>query len=193
MNDRKDFFQHHAHRWDGMHQSVDHRVIEIILNRLAINAQHVVLDVAAGTGILTEHLLLRQVTKITAVDYSPNMVSKFSEKFPQINILTADYEQPGLFPGETFDQIFIFNAFPHFAQPQAVFNHSKTYLKPGGKLVIAHSMTREAVNKMHGQAGDAVKDDLVPADPIVEQLYTQAGFTDISLSNSQFFMAVGIG
>jgi hypothetical protein len=54
-------------------------------------------------------------------------------------------------------------------------------LKPGGKLIIAHQMNREELNRFHGNVDGPVSDDLLPDEKKMKELFKTAGFRDIEI------------
>ena len=112
-----DFFDQAAAGWDA--QLVrNEAVIGQILDNAGIRPGVSVLDVACGTGVLIPDYLKRGAAQITAIDIAPEMVRIAREKFPQENVrfVCGDAETAPL--GEGFDAIVIYNAFPHFPDPE---------------------------------------------------------------------------
>ena len=114
-----DFFDQAAAGWDA--QLVrNEAVIGQILDNAGIRPGVSVLDVACGTGVLIPDYLKRGAAQITAIDIAPEMVRIAREKFPQENVtvLCGDASQAH-FPA-LFDCIVIYNAFPHFPEPDCL-------------------------------------------------------------------------
>lgn len=113
-------------------------VIGQILDNAGIRPGVSVLDVACGTGVLIPDYLKRGAAQITAIDIAPEMVRIAREKFPQENVtvLCGDASQTH-FPA-LFDCIVIYNAFPHFPEPERLISHLAGLLTPGGTLTVAH-------------------------------------------------------
>ncbi len=158
-----EFFDRNAEPWDGYLKPADYSVGAAVLERAGVNAGHRVLDVACGTGVLTPLLLARGVTGITAVDISPGMGAVFGRKFPKLKFVLGDYHEP-LFGPASFDRIIIYNAFPHFGAPERIIANAAAQLVPGGRLVIAHSMTRQALDLKHKEVGGVVGSHLLLSD-----------------------------
>jgi demethylmenaquinone methyltransferase/2-methoxy-6-polyprenyl-1,4-benzoquinol methylase len=140
--------------------------------------------------VLTPFLLKRGIKKLTATDISPEMSGFFKDKFPGVPLVTADYEKRSFPPG-TFSRIIIFNAFPHFENEKEVFDNSFYYLKPGGKLFIAHSMDRAHLDEHHRKAGIEVRDHVLISDKEFRRLYSEAGFSGITVENKKYFFSSG--
>lgn len=190
MNEIKDYFDRHAYRWDGYQKTEDAPVIDEILDRASLTRADRVLDVACGTGVLVTFLAKRGVKSLTATDISPKMAEIFKFKFPGIPLVMGNYEKR-LFPAEMFSKIIIFNAFPHFENEKAVFVNSFFYLKPGGKLCVAHSMNREQLDEHHRKAGMEVGDHVLIPDKEFRSLYAEAGFSAIIVENKKYFFSSG--
>ena len=114
-----------------------------------------VLDVACGTGVLFPDYLARDVHSVTGVDIAPEMARRAAEKFPdaRVTVLCGDIETVPL--PQPFDCCMVYNAFPHFPDPARLIAHLATLLKPGGRLSIAHGMSRAMLDRHH--AGSASK------------------------------------
>ena len=123
----------------------------------------------------------------TAVDISPEMVRQFRAKHPEARVIEADYEKPIRFP-LSFDAIMIFNAFPHFRNEETIFRLSHSYLVPGGRLLLCHSMSREALNEHHHNAGGVVSEDVLISDERIAGLYRKAGFAAVRVETHGFLL-----
>lgn len=191
MSSIKDYFDRYAERWDGYQKAEDAPVIREILRRAGISEADDVLDVACGTGVLAPFLAELGVKSLAATDISPKMAGIYGGKFPFVSITVGDYETR-LFPDGGFSRVVIFNAFPHFGNGKAVFENSFRYLKPGGRLVIAHSMNRERLDEHHRKAGMEVADHVLISDDEFRRLYAGAGFGEVVVENSAYFFSSGV-
>lgn len=186
----RSFFDRHAPTWDEHASPSDGPAITRILDRFVLPAGAAVLDVACGTGALTPFLLQLNVLSITSLDSSPEMCGRFAEKFPRQKILCQDFETAAL-PRAAFDAVIIFNAFPHFPHPQAVFEQAFSALKPGGRLLIAHSMNRAELDAHHRRAGREVAHHVLMPDTDFFQGYRAAGFEAVTVDNGAYFYSEG--
>ena len=128
-----DFFDQAAAGWDA--QLVrNEAVIGQILDNAGIRPGVSVLDVACGTGVLIPDYLERGAAQITAIDIAPEMARIAREKFPQENVtvLCGDAAQAH-FPA-LFDCIVIYNAFPHFPEPERLIAHLAELLTTGARV-----------------------------------------------------------
>lgn len=141
-----DFFDQAAAGWDA--QLVrNEAVIGQILDNAGIRPGVSVLDVACGTGVLIPDYLERGAAQVTAIDIAPEMVRIAREKFPQENVtvLCGDASQAH-FPA-LFDCIVIYNAFPHFPEPERLISHLTGLLTPGGTLTVAHGVFAQGARR----------------------------------------------
>lgn len=190
-NGTKAFFDRHAAKWDSYETPEIMPVVEAILDRAGVGPADRVLDVGCGTGILAPHLEARGVQLMRAVDISTGMVKEYEKKFPGRSVLAGDYEEPGLFPPGSFTKIIIFNAFPHFGRRELVFSNSYDYLEPGGKLCIAHSMSRADLDRHHRETGQEVAEHMLYSNTGFSELYAAAGFVRVVVDDGARFFAEG--
>ncbi len=157
------YFDHHASGWDERMIRSQHK-IDAILDAAGVYRGSRVLDVACGTGVLFEDYLARGAEQIVGVDLSPEMVSIARRKFPQshITVQCADIETVQF---ETdFDSCVIYNALPHFMDPAYLVTHLSAFIRPGGRLCIAHSMSREALIRHHSGSAMGISKPLPDLD-----------------------------
>ena len=180
---RAGYFERSAQAWDSRVREADHAALERIFNRISFGSGDVVMDVGSGTGIAIPYYQDCRVKSIYAVECCNNMVRILREKFPDIFIYHQSYLVP--IPEESFvDRIVIFNAFPHFEDFEKAFENSARYLKPGGILVISHSMNRSGISECHRKKGGEVALDHLPADEFFSGMFDRFGFSDIAVENS---------
>ncbi len=185
------YFNRHASNWDKHHREQEFQRIDEILSRIDITKDDHILDVACGTGILTNKLLSKGITQIIGIDISAKMMKIYKSKYPQLTAITDSFEDHN-FKGTTFNQIIIFNAFPHFHKPTEVFDQAHSLLRSNGMLTIAHSMNREELNQHHRNAGREVKNDLLIPDDKIHALYQEVGFSNIKVEDRSYFFSSGM-
>jgi hypothetical protein len=54
-------------------------------------------------------------------------------------------------------------------------------LKPGGRIIIAHQMNREELNRFHENANGPVRDDILPDHGQMKMLLEKAGFANVRI------------
>ena len=184
-----DFFDRCAPTWDAEMIRSD-RKINIILDNAHVGAGSRVLDVACGTGVLTPDYLARDVASVTAVDISPEMVRIAREKFPQENVrfVCGDAETAPL--GEGFDAIVIYNAFPHFPDPERLVARLAALLAPGGRLTVAHGSSRADIDAHHHGAASHVSNGLMEAEALAAIFARHLRVTDV-ISTDEMYQVVG--
>jgi len=159
------YFDSKAESWDSMpHDPVlVNRILDMALEKDAER----VLDVACGTGVLFPFFLERGIIDITAIDLSQGMIDVAKRKFPdneQINFICSDASIYN-FDGK-FDSIIIYNAFPHFQDPEVLLSHLVPFLERGGLLTIAHSAGREELNRFHKDHASPISFPLPSAEEV---------------------------
>ena len=180
-NSRKiSFFDGIADKWDGW-EDLDEvrRNLTEGLKELGLAPDEAVLDVGCGTGNLTGALLelLSPSSRVFAVDYSPRMVEMARRKIqdPRVTWHACDVTDLPLADG-SLDRIVCFSVWPHFDDAEAVLRKFMALLRPGGWLHVWHLASRDKINDIHANAGEAVAGDiLIPAAELA-QLITDAGF-----------------
>ena len=182
------FFDNLASGWDEGQTSKD-AIIEKILYNGGVAPQKDILDVACGTGVLFPFYINRNVNSITGIDISPEMVKIAKEKFPQIETICGDAE---IFQfDKKFDVIMIYNAFPHFPNPEKLIGNLVSRLKDKGRLSIAHSMSREALQKHHSGGAAKVSLELPDVEALAE-LLTPYFNIDVIISDNEMYQVSGI-
>ena len=159
------FFDRYAPQWDA-DMIRDDAIIGKILDLGNVTAGVDVLDVACGTGVLFPDYMARNVASLTGIDISPEMVKITREKFPQVEVLCADVEEAQF--GKKFDCIMVYNAFPHFPDPDRLIQVLSDLLKPGGTLTVAHGMSRAQIDHHHEGAASKVSVGLMHEDQLAE-------------------------
>lgn len=150
-NDIIAFFDRWAPAWDE-DMIRDDAKIAFILDAAHVTPGTRVLDVACGTGVLFGDYLSRGVSHVTAVDISPEM-ARIAQKKAEgtcISVLCGDAQMLSL-PGP-YDCCVLYNAFPHFTEPEALIARLAALLRTGGTLCIAHGMSLAALQKHHERA-----------------------------------------
>ena len=145
---------------------------------------------ADGTGVLIGDYLRRNVEIVTAVDISPEMVRIARKKFPQENVtvLCGDAAQTH-FPAP-FDCIVIYNAFPHFPEPEQLISHLAGLLTPGGTLTVAHGFSRKALDAHHAKTARSVSNGLLPVEALAG-LFAKHLTVTVQISNDEMYQVVG--
>ena len=183
------FFDRCAPAWDaGM---VRHEpVIEAILDNAGVGSGMRVLDVACGTGVLFPDYLARGAS-VTGIDISPEMARIAVEKFagePRVQVLCGDVEE-AVFPAP-FDVVMGYNAFPHFHDPARLIARLGRLVKPGGRLSVAHGMSRTAIDGHHSGAAHRVSNGLMHEDALRALLAPYCD-VDVCVSDARMYQVAG--
>lgn len=161
-----EFFDEMAPLWDR-DLIVDTEKINAILDAAEVRPNARVLDVACGTGVLFPFYLQRQVKEVLAVDIAPEMAKIAAEKARSpIRVVCSDIQA---LPGTgDYDCCMVYNAFPHFPDPAGLVADLSRWLKPGGRLTVAHSMGVEQLNLHHSGRAAKVSIGMLPAEDLAE-------------------------
>lgn len=183
------FFDWCAPAWDaGM---VRHEpVIEAILDNAGVGSGMRVLDVACGTGVLFPDYLARGAS-VTGIDISPEMARIAAEKFagePRVQVLCGDVEEVVFL--QPFDVVMVYNAFPHFPDPARLIARLGRLVKPGGRLSVAHGMSRAAIDSHHSGAAHRVSNGLMHEDALRALLAPYCD-VDVCVSDARMYQVAG--
>ena len=189
--DVMEFFDRCAPNWDaGMVKS--DAVIGMILDNAEVGPGMDILDVACGTGVMFDYYLARNVASVTGIDISPEMAKIAGRKYADhtsITVLCGDVEE---YPFERrFDRIVVYNAFPHFPNPKRLIKGLASLLKEGGRLTVAHGMSREAIDNHHSGSASKVSNGLMTADSL-KKLFAPYFDVEVTVSNSRMYQVSGV-
>lgn len=182
-----DFFDTYAASWDdNLVRNED--VINYILDKSDVVSGIDVLDVASGTGVLFPDYISRNVSSVTGIDISPEMVKIAGQKFPETEIICGDAET--YFFEKKYDVIMIYNAFPHFTDQKKLIENLSDYLKSGGRLTVAHGMSMKELEKCHSGAAEKVSVPLIQKEDLCE-IMSEFLEVDIMISDDRMYMVSG--
>ena len=189
-NEVKAFFDRLAPEWDQGEVRND-GIIAVILDNARVTAGKDVLDVATGTGILIPNYLNRGVASVTAIDLSPKMIEIARKKYAGIGVtfLEGDVETTDF--GRLFDCIVVYNAFPHFPDPERLIQKLAGLLKPGGVLTVAHGASREAIDAHHQGSAMHVSNGLMTAESLAAIFQKHLTVTTV-ISDDRMYQVAGI-
>ena len=181
------FFDNCAPWWDA-DMIRNEAVIATILENAGIKAGMDVLDVACGTGVLFPDYLNRGVASVTGIDISPEMAKIAASKFPEVTVVCGDVEETKF--DRQFDAIMVYNAFPHFPEPARLIEALARLVKPGGRLSVAHSMSREKLQQHHSGRASKVSIDLIHEKELAA-LFAPYFDVDVIISNARMYQVAG--
>ncbi len=183
-----DFFDNLAEGWDAEQIPKD-AIIEKILDNGGVEPCKDILDIACGTGTLFPFYSRRNVKSVTGIDISPQMVKIGKQKFPEAKMICSDAEEYHF--DASFDIIMIYNAFPHFPNPEKLIKNLTRYLKENGRISVAHSMSREEIQSRHKKRASNVSLELPTAEALAEMLKPYFDI-DIVISDDEMYQVSGI-
>lgn len=173
-----EYFDGLAEKWDA-HNPHDPAKLEYIAGLLGLKPGQTVLDAGSGTGVMIPYLARAVGTSgsVVAVDYSAGMIAEAKRKhpgneYPSVRFEVRDVNDMPM-QGE-YDAIMCYSVFPHFADQQATIIHLAAGLRSRGKLMVAHSESREAINRMHMESSEHVHDDFLPPMSEIRQMMQTA-------------------
>lgn len=175
------FFDTLALKWDSFHDlKTLSTQLDSGLEKFGATPDEHVLDVGCGTGNLTAAIIRRlsSMGKVTAIDLSDVMLDKARLKVDDSRITWHCNAVENLdFAPATFDRIICYSVWPHLTDAKQVGLQFLKWLKPGGKLHIWHTISRNAVNKIHSEASAAVNDHLLAPAEQTASLFEQLGYS----------------
>ena len=183
-----EFFDKCAPWWDA-DMVRNEPVIQTILTCGGIKAGVDVLDVACGTGVLFPDYLQRDVASVTGIDISPEMAKIAAGKFPEVQVICGDVEETKF--DRQFDCIMVYNAFPHFPDPKRLISVLASLCKPGGRLSVAHGMSREALTAHHSGRASNVSIDLLHEQELAA-IFGRFFDVDVVISTDQMYQVSGV-
>ena len=183
-----DFFDRCAPNWDA-DMIRNEEIISTILTLGGIRQGIDVLDVACGTGVLFPDYLNRGVGSLTAIDISPEMAKIAAAKFPQAEVICGDVETEDF--GKQFDAVMVYNAFPHFPDPAKLIARLAGLTKPGGRLTVAHGMSRAALQAHHSGRASQVSIDLIHEQELAA-LFAPWFDVDVVISTDRMYQVSGV-
>ncbi len=185
------FFDKCAPFWDADMIKSD-RIIGKILDNAEVGPGMDVLDVACGTGVLFDYYLARDAASVTGIDISPKMAEIAAGKYadnPKVEVICADVEE---YPfNRKFDRVVVYNAFPHFPFPKRLIKVLAGLLKEGGRLTVAHGMSREAIDNHHSGAASKVSNGLMSAESL-KRIFDAHFTVEVVVSNDYMYQVSGV-
>ena len=181
------FFDSLASEWDA-NQTRNENAIAYILDVGGASPGKCILDVACGTGVLFDDYISRGV-EVTGIDISSAMTEKAKEKYPEINIICGDAESYAF--NEKFDAVMVYNAFPHFTEPSALFRNLSEALVSGGRFTVAHGISEAELALCHSGSAKDVSLPL-PSKEALSEMMSDFFRVDVAVSDDEKYIVSGI-
>lgn len=184
------FFDECSAHWDD-NMIRDDGIINTILDNADVSAGKEILDVACGTGVLFPDYLKRDVKSVLGIDISPKMAEIAGGKFKQENIrvICGDVEEMDCI--DAFDCAVVYNAFPHFPNPDALIKKLSEMVKKGGTVTVAHGMSRKMIDSHHSGAAHKVSVGLMCEDDLAE-IFSKYLKVTVKISDDSMYQVTGI-
>ena len=199
MNPIRAYFEDLAARWDTL-QSPDRPVrLSRLLEEFheCLTPCESILEVGTGTGALIP--CLKQCApdaRLVSIDLAGEMLQRARRREASASLLQADVHDLPFAPargrGTGFDVVVCHNCFPHFADKRTALAALSSVIRPGGHLLIIHDSSREKINSIHSNAGEAIRNDLLPVGAETRRMLIAAGFTGVWVEDTTHrYLAAG--
>jgi ubiquinone/menaquinone biosynthesis C-methylase UbiE len=190
----REYFNKMADKWDEICHH-DASKLKAITKMAGISKGQIVLDVGTGTGVMLPFIyeLTGDEGEIIAIDLAEKMLQVARQKctFENVSFVLGDISTVTL-PKSHFDVIMCYSVFPHFQDKPGIVSRMAGLLKPEGRLVIAHSQSRDAINNLHADISDTVSRDELPDAVTIEKYIIEAGLVPIlTEDNEEMFVVIG--
>lgn len=175
----KEFFNAVAEKWDA-NEPYTREQIQSFLLSCGLQGNKRTLDLGCGTGVISD-ILLQAGCAVTALDLSEKMIEAAKKKHAgkDIRFVCGDFYS---FSESGFEQVVLFNAYPHFLDRAAFVKKLASVLSEGGTFLIAHNIGREALSRHHSGVKD-ISCELLPV--LEESKYFSPSFTILSARETE--------
>jgi len=188
----KDYFDSIAEDWDTI---AVHNIekVKYIINLAGIEKNDIVLDIGSGTGVLIPYIkdYLGENGKIVAVDISEKMIHIARNKNgdDRAEYICQDFYKYSIY-GQA-NVIIAYSCFPHFEDHDDFFKIANLVLKEKGRLVIAHSESREMINNMHNQNESMINsEELQDSNAILEVAKAHGFEKETVIDNDEYYVII---
>lgn len=189
IDEVKNFFDKVAPTWDKKEKEQTFKSLKKIISNIKLCEYKEVLDIGCGTGICFPYLK-KIFDNYTGIDISGKMIDIARNKFPTAKFVNADFYRYR-FPDNFYNLVIVFNSFPHFEKKRIFLRKIKRILKTGGKIVIAHGMRLEEINKIHKKSQNKrIQMHTITSKEMFEFLKKE-GFKNIKMIENEYFYIEG--
>ena len=189
-----EFFNAIAEEWDEKHKH-NPEILRKIVNDLSIQQGSTILDVGTGTGVMMPYFIetIPKDCRIIAIDTAEKMIQVAKRKFSKKEYTNLDFKIQDISTfrmRQEYDIILCHNCFPHFKNQEETIKNMAEGLKIGGKLMVAHSKSRDWINNLHRET-DGVEHDYLPNVEELSLMMTNANLKVLSfVDNEEMFMVM---
>ncbi|MDL2216188.1 class I SAM-dependent methyltransferase [Desulfovibrio sp. OttesenSCG-928-M14] len=177
---RAAFFDDRANTWEQRCYPPETRVrLKQLAPLFGVKKGDSILDMGTGTGVLTPYLREAAGPEglLLSMDLSFEMLRHAAQKESCAKGLVMQATAMRLpLQSASIDIVICFAAFPHFSNKKAALAEMCRVLRPGGRVCIAHLLSREELSRHHG-GHSAVAEDKLPDDNAMRGLFAEAGFS----------------
>lgn len=161
----RSFFDSVAPKWDSNEHSDPERIRNLV-SSLGIHKGDRVLDIACGTGVITGILHGLSEKDVLGIDLSDRMIGIAKEKYKGVAGVSFEQGDFLTYPFEEGSYSFavIYNAYPHFLEPERLEEALARVLKKGGKFAILHSLSRTQLLVCHEHMGNLSRELKAPSE-----------------------------
>jgi demethylmenaquinone methyltransferase/2-methoxy-6-polyprenyl-1,4-benzoquinol methylase len=182
---KRAFFSSISQSWDTEHSGNEEQEhLRIFARHFHLQPGEHILDAGCGSGRLIP-LICEQIGgqgSLVELDFAPGMLEIGRRKAYGGNVTFMAGDAHALpFPEKVFDKVIALALLPHLDDKAVVLKEFRRVLKPGGWLVIAHQLGRDALNRLHGRCAAAVRYDLLPENHVLHDWLAEAGFSAIDI------------
>jgi ubiquinone/menaquinone biosynthesis C-methylase UbiE len=182
---KRDFFSQLSGSWDDRHtEPGEQERLRYFSSHFQLRPGERVLDVGCGSGRLIP-IVCEQIGphgSLVELDFAPGMLELGRNKANgnTVTFVAGDAHSLPL-ADRDFDKVIALALLPHLDNKAAALKEFHRVLKPGGMLVIAHQMGREALDRLHGESSEPVRHDRLPESHVLNGLLAAAGFAVIKI------------
>lgn len=187
--DNRDFFNKLAFQWDDISHHQPEKLKKIV--KLAnIQNKCKIIDIGTGTGVMLEYLLDTNPQKIAAIDISENMIAIAKSKYKdnRISFINEDILN---FKENGYDFAILYSVYPHFKNKDILFKQISNLLNKNGKIVIAHSESKEKINSVHFRS-HTIKNDILSPIEITFKIMSKYFKVGTMIDNEEMYFIDGI-
>jgi len=182
---KSDFFSGISAAWDERHSRPEQQErLKEFAGHFRLQPGDRVLDAGCGSGRLIPIICERigPEGRLVELDFAPGMleIGRGKANGRHVTFVAGDAHSLPL-PDRDFDKVIALALLPHLDHRAVALKEFHRVLKPGGLLVIAHQLGREALDRLHGESSDPVRRDHLPPGDVLAGQLAAAGFSAIEV------------